>query len=837
MNTLRSLAPFVFALALSGGALVWFYMVSRHDLPPPGVLEVVPHEATSLWYAHRASLLSQPESAILLTSFDGCTELIQQVFHTEVPAEIGDVAAYSWGEPLNCGVVFGLPAGWSTRQQEQWCIRELGAQPMRSGLLQLTLGSEMYYVRVLGNRCYITTTEAPPPMNESEEWTALARLSRMGSKKAWVQVTRKDDGASMVPFYPSTAPAYVVRDVYPYADRFVGEAIEMGERAFEGMTAVHSSWLSYIPDEVSAFEAVGLASGYALIETAKHDLASRGELASWNARLAELETHYGVSAESAFGSWWSKGLAVFKAYGHTYVMLGSIDQPAALRGLQAVGGELQSKVGEGTLIAWENPDFAHHLFSFSWNSHLKSAWVGQRTVVFSDAPENLVRLIVRLAAGRGLNENHLIAQAVKRGEHFVRYATGAESKSLVSAIELEPNATEWSAVHGILSGVVASKGRQVVRFEISPIATNEADQIALNWEFPVSQIRPSTLSAVKDHSTGGHFILIQDSAYTLHAINSAGQPMWRYRADGAIIGKVASVDLYRNGKFQAVFTTAGAIHCVDRLGRSVEEFPIRPKGVSQYPIVTPLLVADYDNNRNYRFIVGTSDGAIYNYASDAKPTKGWKYRSMGPNALHIEHLRAGTTDVLFVAYANGEVGLLKRNGERRFTTALQLPAFNQPLLFRLGSELESSTVILCDTIATGYEGRLLSTVNTLKPVRDAEAMAIIDFQGDRLFDLVSILGPTLRSFNADGHVRFERVFNAPLAAEITPLTVNGRTCAGVWVPEERFFYAIDADGGVLNGFPIFTGSANVVMQHFSGDAKRLLIASDGAGAVMAYSMP
>lgn len=163
------------------------------------------------------------------------------------------------------------------------------------------------------------------------------------------------------------------------------------------------------------------------------------------------------------------------------------------------------------------------------------------------------------------------------------------------------------------------------------------------------------------------------------------------QAEEIPLGEAFEVDLYKNRKFQCAFATSRAVYLTDVLGRQVDGFPIRPAKSS----ITAFHVADYDGKRDYRFLVGLSDGRLLNYRKEGERTPGWNHSSKGSAIRHIAHIRVGVKDYIYTGAANGQVRLLQRGGPDRATTTVEVPSLAAPA-FRIGSSIANTTVLFVD---------------------------------------------------------------------------------------------------------------------------------------------
>jgi len=197
---------------------------------------------------------------------------------------------------------------------------------------------------------------------------------------------------------------------------------------------------------------------------------------------------------------------------------------------------------------------------------------------------------------------------------------------------------------------------------------------------------------VKNHRSGVNNVVVQDETNTLYWLNEAGEVQWSKKLGEAVVGPIQQVDLFKNDKYQLVFTTSNQLHCIDLLGRNVEAFPI------ELPSTTTLglTVVDYDKNRNYRFLVPCGD-RLYNFTSDGKRVEGWKTdASNGPLTQRPFLYQRGGKDYIITSTLE-QAFILNRRGESRIKTNT-LPATTKPWVFTPGT--------LPSIIRVGEEGEL-----------------------------------------------------------------------------------------------------------------------------------
>ncbi len=845
---LRKYLPFLLAVAFAAGALAFYHWSTRSDIPPAECLSVIPADALELILIQRPADLNtklngQPAHRRVHGALDWLEVLTFPSEQTEGCEWLSEAPLYFFtpADSTQLVGVFGLPAGWTKQEQEAWCVKFFEAQPRKSGLLTLTLSdNSSLYLRVMNNRCFITANEVQlPTVQESANHPYHKALS-MASKADLVHAVAASSRPSMVPILPVGRNHLTVRDLYFGSQQMYGEEIYINEVSNFIVHGLPAGWQRLIPDGVEGFEGIGFDAGADFIAERLQNLADDAERATWNGRLADLETQYATDAERALTSWWNRGLARYQAFGNNYLLIGTADGTTAASGLASTGATSTEPLLNGQMIAWDNPEFLRHLMGELFDG-FTMAWSNDNYVVFASDRAALLKLVSRLGSGQVLGDDHLVSRALFRGESFIRYERRQDDfRAVLDRLSLPayPADAERTSTHLLWSGIKSNAGQLITRFDLSPAETAIA-AASFQWESLVIGLRADRISAVKNHTNGEYYLLIQDTLNVVHAIDARGKSMWQYAAGHEVIGNFESIDALKNGKIQVVFATSNGVHCVDLLGRTVAGFPlsVSTRGALRSKITSTLLVADYDNNKNYRLIFGTADGKIHNFKADGKATSGWNYASTGAEAVYMHHLKAGNADYIFAGYANGQVALLKRNGEIRHKTKLQLPSPYSPPAFRMANTISESSVLVCDTSGSVIDGRFGNGgAPEMRAVGQAQNLVLGDITRDRSQDLILVNGNVLSAYNAQGQKIFERDFRSPIHPDIRFYQFNTGSRVGIVLPALGELHLIEGDGATADGFPLFSGGPCVI-RDFNNDGKLEVVTTDGAGMVMCYTLP
>jgi len=173
--------------------------------------------------------------------------------------------------------------------------------------------------------------------------------------------------------------------------------------------------------------------------------------------------------------------------------------------------------------------------------------------------------------------------------------------------------------------------------------------------------------AVKNHNTQELEWVIQDEEDHLYLLNASGKILWKKQLDGAILGNIIQVDLYRNKRLQLAFTTTKSFQVLDRNGK-----PVRGFTKSGMDSSSTLGIFDYDNQRDYRMVLSTGK-TLTMYDNRMKKVSGWRKTKLSGSLAHApKHIRIGNRDYIALVYKSGNGELLHRTGSTRIKIPSEL---------------------------------------------------------------------------------------------------------------------------------------------------------------------
>ncbi len=313
-----------------------------------------------------------------------------------------------------------------------------------------------------------------------------------------------------------------------------------------------------------------------------------------------------------------------------------------------------------------------------------------------------------------------------------------------------------------------------------------------------------TAAAVKpffftNHNTGAKEIFIQDMKNNAYLINSAGRVLWKVQLSERIMDDIFIIDIFRNGKYQLLFSGKNFLHLLDRNGNYVGRYPVRLRS----PATNSLALFDYDNNLNYRIFVAGEDRQIYSYDKNGSTVKGWKpYTTAGTVGEEISYFKVSGKDYL-VASDGINLYFLDRSGNLRLT-------LKEPVNKAKGSALRLTTgaepTVVCTSadgtlFHIGFDGRVSkSALRQLSPDHKSD---FFDIDGDGFGEYVFIDKGTLYLYDHDKKEMFNRDFGTENLAgpQFFIFSASDRKI-GVTDLAEKRIHLIDKNGEDMSGFPL-----------------------------------
>ncbi len=287
-------------------------------------------------------------------------------------------------------------------------------------------------------------------------------------------------------------------------------------------------------------------------------------------------------------------------------------------------------------------------------------------------------------------------------------------------------------------------------------------------------------------NNGTSNVTVQDIANTLYFISESGKILWTKKLGSPILGKIETVEIAGRGDKQIAFATNDAFYILDRNGKDVKGFPIKFKD----KVTQPLSVFDYDNNRNYRFVV-VQGKEVLMYDKNGKIVKGFGFNKAKSNiAQSPVHIRMGNKDYIIVAEESGKLNILSRVGKSRVSVSKNFNFSEIPV-----AEEDNSFVVI-------------TKENTKERIsQDGKVSSQkLDVGNNYWFTILGNIKVTLD----DNLLRINgKLTELPLGLYTKPqiFSISRNSYVTITETQEKKVYVFDKNGNLLNGFPVYGTSA------------------------------
>lgn len=357
------------------------------------------------------------------------------------------------------------------------------------------------------------------------------------------------------------------------------------------------------------------------------------------------------------------------------------------------------------------------------------------------------------------------------------------------------------------------------------------------WELELAGANVTTKPIfVKNHYTNNKEVLVQDDEFNLYLISNVGKQLWKKQLKETIIGNPVQVDAFKNNKLQYAFVTKNQLHLVDRNGNDVSGFPKTLIARA----TTPLAVFDYDNNRNYRMIVGCEDGKAYNYDSKGELVTGWKF-ARGTSAItgEIRHFTIGKKDYVMLVEQNGKVHFVNRRGEERYNSnaVIENPSVFNTYKLVLGKDIENSFVYYTNRAGSLVKQQFNGNKTFLDlDLPEGHLFTMDDINNDGSLEVICSKGKSILVITTTGKVLLEKEYDSVITGFINTYHFpNNVKRIGFIIPSLKEVHLINVLGENHNGFPLY-GETDFSIADINKENVFSLVTAGSNGKIYTYNL-
>jgi hypothetical protein len=427
-------------------------------------------------------------------------------------------------------------------------------------------------------------------------------------------------------------------------------------------------------------------------------------------------------------------------------------------------------IGNEKLYRIKNSVQAIQLLEPFSHANCAYAFVFDGYLYFCESRESAVLLSQTLNTGNTLEKNpELMAYAAEQfpeAFNLLIYTRPFSSPQTITGIypaaKNSAPATFKNLKHACVSLVSIDTH---FKFRWQCASENEAEDGGekLLWTLKLDTVCSMSPQEFVNHLSGEQELVVQDDANTLYLINSKGKILWKKALKEKIRSKIYRVDMFKNNKFQMLFSTDNYIHLIDRNSNYVEAYPFK----TPTKISSALRVFDYDESRDYRLMFACVNKKIYNYTIyGLRNEKFIPVKTEHEVELPIQYVKIGPSDYLLAIDREGKIYAISRKGELRLQLSNRTLVPCREVYVDISKNLQTSKLIYVDEKEGTLHKISLSDKKEILSLNAQDAVRFYTFgliDENRNMDLVIAEPEELIAYNLNGN----RLFDTKLPFELS----------------------------------------------------------------------
>lgn len=311
----------------------------------------------------------------------------------------------------------------------------------------------------------------------------------------------------------------------------------------------------------------------------------------------------------------------------------------------------------------------------------------------------------------------------------------------------------------------------------------------------------------KNWRTGQYDVVYQDKNNVLHLKDTKGNLIWSKTLDSPIVGKINTIDIYKNTRLQLAFATQNKVYVLDKNANEVSPFPLKFKN----RITQGLSVFDYDKNGRYRFVV-VMGNKIRMYDKRGKRVRGFKFKkTKKPLQFPLKHIRIQKRDYILAQEESGQLHILSRTGKTRIDINNNLETTNHQWY-----EHKQKFVSVSD------KGDLLQIGQNTKLTKLAKDWLNPKFNANS--EMLVSMSENILHINSS-------VAELPYGLYSKPFIIDD--FVGIADAQAQKIYVFDKNANLIKGFPVY---GNSISDAYSLGDKVILMCQDTEEAILLYSI-
>jgi hypothetical protein len=318
---------------------------------------------------------------------------------------------------------------------------------------------------------------------------------------------------------------------------------------------------------------------------------------------------------------------------------------------------------------------------------------------------------------------------------------------------------------------------------------------------------------VTNHITKEKEIVVQDVKNNLYLISNKGKILWKKQLNGAVLGAIEQIDIYKNGRLQLAFATPNNIYVIDRTGNEVKPFPAKFND----EITQPLAVFDYDKNKNYRFLV-TQGKNILMYDVNAKNVNGFTFKQADNTIVSTpKHFRIGSKDYILLKTSN-KIYILDRTGNTRITPKTTINYSTEPVF--LNNNTFTTTAANGNIVSIDEKGNVVTKNLNLSEKHSIEASSktLVTFSENKL-----IIKNNTVELDYGNYTKPSLFY------------IKDKIYVSITDLQTQKIYIYDSQGNLLENLPVY-GNSEIALDNIDKDASLEFVTKGENNSILLYKL-
>ncbi len=302
---------------------------------------------------------------------------------------------------------------------------------------------------------------------------------------------------------------------------------------------------------------------------------------------------------------------------------------------------------------------------------------------------------------------------------------------------------------------------------------------------------------------------VQTGDHALQLLDEQGKLRWSKPLEGAVLGEIATIDYFSDGEKQLFFNTASQVHCIDKQGREIIDFPF-PLRVRA---ATGLTVA----GANLDFFIPAVNGRVYGFDHKNFPLPAW---NPGPEVgilrFPVQFTQSDGQDFVFMLNVDGVVIVANHNCETYFPPLQLTLPLDSPLALEWTPNAKRAVALEggLKMAVIDPKGEVFRLASGLTAPAEGARLLLEDVIGDARKDYLTLVARqlTLHHYEGSNYIAdFNRSFPQAMDTLFLAQSKNrGGALLGVGSRKKQVLYLLDEKGNTVTGFPIAATAGGIL---------------------------